>query len=103
MLQQTDPLVEWQFVEVSAPPESRWRWKKIVGPDALETVSRDFEDYGLAVCDALRHGFKPKRQRWSTVTRHGTTRYEAGGETAAVPNAAAPGSFLPPPAPAPSA
>ena len=95
MLRQPDPLVQWQFVEVSAIPKSRWRWKKILVSDALETVSEDFADYGLAVCDALSHGFKPKRQHWSMVTRHGTTHYRAGGDAVAVPNAE-PGSLSPP-------
>jgi hypothetical protein len=91
-----DPLVQWQFVEVSAIPRSRWFWRKLLGSDALETVSAEFSDYGLAVCDALRRGFKPKRHHWSIVTANATTYYEPCGDPAAVPDAAAPGSLSPP-------
>ena len=91
-----DSLVQWQFVEVPATPRSRWRWRKLLVSPELETVSEEFADYGLAVCDALRHGFKPKRQHWSTVTAHGTTHYQPGGDAVAIPNAAEPGGLLPP-------
>lgn len=93
---QPDPLVQWQFVEVSATPKDRWLWKKVPASDAPETVSAEFADYGLAVCDALRHGFRPKRHYWSTITRHGTTHYSPCGDPVAVPNSAEPGGFLPP-------
>jgi hypothetical protein len=93
---QSDPLVQWQFVEVSAAPKSRWYWRKFLASSALETVSEEFSDYGLAVSDALRHGFKPKRHHWSVVTPNATTHYLPSGDPVAVPNAAEPGSLSPP-------
>ena len=77
-------------MEVLAAPKNRWRWRKILASEALETVSGEFADYGLAASDALRHGFKPKRQHWSLVTRHGTTHYSPGGDPVDIPNAADP-------------
>ena len=98
MTRHRDPQVQWEFMEVPAAPKSRWRWRKLLVSGEQEAVSGEFEDYGLAVYDALRHGFRPKGQHWSTVTRDGTTHYQAGGEAAAAPDAAEPGRFSPPPA-----
>src|SRR5688572_7662805 len=90
---QPDLLVQWQFVEVSAAPKSRWYWRKFLASSALETLSEEFSDYGLAVSDALRHGFKPKRHPWSVVTPRATTHYAPSGDPVVVPNAAKPGSL----------
>ena len=67
-------LSHWQFVCHDDGAES-WTWRR-AGPDGLtEACSEPMQNYGKAVADAIRHGFKPKTDSWTVQLARGSMHY----------------------------
>ena len=69
----------WQFMEVVAGSSSMWSWR-VLGPGGnLEATSEPQRNYGVAVTDAIQHGFLPSNDHWVVITTAGVTRFEPAG------------------------
>lgn len=69
---------QWEFVEIRGNGRPSWSWRRVPngGP---ETVSEGmFREFGMAVKDAIAHGFQPREDFWVTVTANGMTHYPGG-------------------------
>jgi len=66
---------QWEFVEIRGNGRPNWSWRRI--PDGEpETVSAClFCELGMAVRDAIAHGFQPRKDPWLTLTTSGRTHF----------------------------
>ena len=68
----------WRFVRHHDGTERRWLWQ-LFGPDGtLTRTSQVHESYGKALADALGHGFKPTKERYSIDLPHGRVHFPPG-------------------------
>jgi hypothetical protein len=79
----------WEFVQEES---AAWHWHRGANGHAPAS-SEAFKDFGKCVSDAIKHGFRPGAQRYSTLSGGWKTDYAA--ESALV--SAGPGEH--PPAP----
>jgi hypothetical protein len=79
--------IRWHFLE-SYEGESvaaRWVWRVMRVDGTIESHSRHFPTYGMAVIDAIKSGFQPRRQPWLVATRNTITHYRPGQPPMTVP------------------
>ena len=73
---------QWQFVRRS----DKWVWRQLLADGTVDSMSAlSFQDYAIAVNDALRHGFSPSRNHWSIVSDFGVTHFEVGQPPVFIP------------------
>ena len=73
---------QWEFIEDKGR-EPSWSWRCVLLGGGHEAASpRSFPSYGLAVRDAISHGFQPAKHHWAVITKLGTTRFQPGQDPA---------------------
>jgi hypothetical protein len=73
----------WQFVNTRAGKE--WCWREISGPDDIRESSRLFDDFGVAMLDATRNGFRAHDHTWEIHRAVGIARHINDGKTENLP------------------
>jgi hypothetical protein len=73
---------EWRFEETCRNGQASWTWRRLVGGTPEISSAQMFHQLGLAVRDALAHGFQPRKHRWVTVSGAGIVHFH-GGEAGA--------------------
>ena len=68
-------VVRWNFLRVNAG----WVWQRVYADGTSEEASRPL-DFGKAIADAIRNGFRPHREYWTLVDNEFTTHFEPGAE-----------------------
>jgi hypothetical protein len=74
----------WVFVE--GPKQNEWTWRTIAPDGIVERVSHSFTDYGAVMLDAIKQGFRPRREHWVVITPHGTTHFKPNQPVVAHPD-----------------
>ena len=80
--------IRWQFIEDHEHGEISWAWRLMGADETIEQHSPQFSNYGAAVNDAIRHGFRPPEQHWIVVTPGTITHFRHGAKPVTVPVAA---------------
>jgi hypothetical protein len=65
----------WHFIQDT---ELRWHWRRLLVDHTVSAQSEAFDDYGRCVSDAIRNGFNPGRQGYSSISGNRTTDYRVG-------------------------
>ena len=66
----------WQFVLHTDGVREAWTWRRTRIDGAPLEVSCDFHaDYGKAVNDAIRHGFRPSHEPWAVINGNSVTHF----------------------------
>jgi hypothetical protein len=55
-----------------------WTWRLLGADDCIEHQGGDFEQYGMALQDAIQNGFRPTEDHWIVDTAHEVTHHEHG-------------------------
>ena len=55
-----------------------WTWRLLGADGCIEHQASGFEQYGLALEDAIRNGFRPKEDDWIVDAAHEVTHHEHG-------------------------
>src|SRR5262245_46052175 len=58
--------------------EGRWTWRQLSIDGSIAHISSAFSDYGAAVVDAIKHGFRPREHHWVVMNRTGITHFHPG-------------------------
>jgi hypothetical protein len=75
----------WHFVESDAGDSPQWAWRIVRADGTIDSQSHPFKTYGMAVIDAIKKGFQPRREPWIVATRHTITHYHPGRPPMTVP------------------
>jgi hypothetical protein len=67
--------MQWQFVEIIDGKVAQWVWRRVLIDGEMVAVSEIFDDFGKAIHNALRSGFRPNDEPWVTITMHGITYF----------------------------
>ena len=67
---------QWQFVEVSDGKSRKWLWRRLVINGEIAATSELFDDFGAAIHNAIGTGFRPKDERWVTISAGGVTYFD---------------------------
>ncbi len=73
----------WQFYETRGNGPPGWSWRRIVDGKAEIASPGSFRELGVAVSNAIGHGFQPKRDSWATITSSGVMHFYSGERQAA--------------------
>ena len=55
-----------------------WTWCLLGADGCVEHQAGDFEQYGVALQDAIHNGFRPTEDHWIVETAHEVTHHEHG-------------------------
>lgn len=65
--------VAWAFI---LHDENQWIWRQLRIDGSIEFHSSSrLPGFGVAVVDAIKHGFSPKEQHWVVTNKTGTTHF----------------------------
>jgi hypothetical protein len=70
--------IRWQFVEAARGRDVSWTWRVVLADGSTDSSTQSFETYGVAIHDALRHGFLPSEHEWSVISSTGIARFLCG-------------------------
>jgi hypothetical protein len=82
--------IRWQFVERAEDRDVAWTWRVLFADGTITVSSHSFASYGIAVHDAIRHGFLPSEHDWAVVSSAGTARFHCGNDPVMVTGGASP-------------
>jgi hypothetical protein len=68
----------WHFVETQEAENAQWAWTITRVDGSIESQSPPFGTYGMAVIDAIKKGFQPRREPWVVATQYTITHYRPG-------------------------
>ncbi len=75
--------VNWAFI---LHDENQWIWRQLRIDGSIELhSSSQFPGFGVAVVDAIKHGFSPKEQHWVMTNKTGTTHFHPGNKPIFIP------------------
>ena len=77
--------IRWQFIEDNEHDVTYWTWRNVGVDEAIEAQSNRFANYGTAMGDAIRHGFRPREQHWIVVTPKTITHFRPGERPVTIP------------------
>jgi hypothetical protein len=77
--------VHWQFLAHDDGIGERWIWRCIAVDGGIEQISEPLADFGKAVLDAAKHGFRPKSNAYVVITRGWVTHYQPHGDPVSIP------------------
>jgi hypothetical protein len=66
----------WAFIYHHV--EKQWTWRQLSVDGSIARSSSPLSDFGEAVSEAIRHGFRPKEHHWVVTNRTGTTHFHPG-------------------------
>ena len=75
--------VSWAFVHHAE--SSQWTWRQLSVDGSIAHISSPLFDFGAAVVDAIRHGFRPKEHHWIVTNTNGTTHFHPGNPPLSIP------------------
>ena len=75
----------WVFLEDRTQFPTRWSWRQLGADGRIEKQSEDFHGYGLAVRNAISHGFHPKNDHWIIESAHSLVHHQHGKDAVLVP------------------
>jgi hypothetical protein len=75
----------WWFKQDPSSTPASWTWRSVAVDGSILNQSAPFPDYGHAVTDALRHGFRPTEDSWAIETAHSIARFKHGQHSAFIP------------------
>jgi hypothetical protein len=75
----------WWFKEDTSSQPTQWTWRTIAADGGILKQSAPFKDYGQAVVDAIKHGFRPTSDYWAIETAHSIARFAHGQRSAFIP------------------
>jgi hypothetical protein len=75
----------WWFKEDTSSQPTQWTWRTIAADGGILKQSAPFKDYGQAVVDAIKHGFRPTSDYWAIETAHSVARFAQGQRSAFIP------------------
>ena len=75
--------VNWAFINHGE--ESEWTWRQLSFDGSIAHISSPLQDFGAAVSDAIKHGFRPKEHHWVVTNRTGTTHFHPGSMPISIP------------------
>jgi hypothetical protein len=55
-----------------------WMWRRLGADGCIEQQAGDFENYGVALQDAIHNGFLPKEDDWVVENAHEVALHERG-------------------------
>jgi hypothetical protein len=89
-----EPATVWQFVLHKNGTRKSWTWRR-TRPDGfvLEISAGPHAEYGKAINDAIRHGFRPERESWVVTDDHSVFHFppaHAGPRKNKLPGASVP-------------
>ena len=67
----------WLFKQLVDQP-MLWTWRLLAADDCIQQQASDFDNYGAAVNDAIRNGFRPEEDNWIVYAARETTHHEHG-------------------------
>ena len=70
--------IRWQFVETARGRDVSWTWRVLLADGTTNASLQSFETYGVAVHDAIRHGFFPSEHEWSIISGAGVAHFHCG-------------------------
>ena len=77
----------WCFKEHEVP-EHYWTWSVIATDGSVARTSQQhFADYGAAVCEAIRNGFRPTEDEWVVESLKSNTYFSRGKSVPFLPGA----------------
>lgn len=62
-----------------------WTWRQLSIDGSIAHISSPLQDFGAAVSDALKQGFRPKEHHWVVMNRTGTTHFRPGSMPISIP------------------
>jgi hypothetical protein len=69
--------VSWELV-CHIDEGHSWTWRRLKIDGSIELTSSPLSDFGTAVGDALKHGFRPKEQHWVVKSKNWTSHFHPG-------------------------
>jgi hypothetical protein len=76
--------VNWAFFHHA--DVGQWTWRQLSVDGSIAEISSPLSDFGSAVGDALKHGFRPKEHHWVVSHRTGTTHFHPGNTPISIPS-----------------
>jgi hypothetical protein len=70
--------IRWQFVETARARYVSWTWRVLLADGTTSSSTQSFETYGVAIHDAIRHGFLPSEHEWSVISGTGIAQFQCG-------------------------
>ena len=67
----------WEFKRHKDQP-MLWNWHLLGADGRIEQQGGDFENYGLALQDAIHNGFRPTEDDWVVENAHEVAHHEHG-------------------------
>ena len=75
----------WIFLEDRTQYPTRWSWRQLGADGRIERQSEDFDGYGMAVRNAISHGFHPKIDHWIIESGHSLVHCQDGKDAVLIP------------------
>ena len=67
----------WVFKRNPEQPKL-WTWRRLGSDGDVEQQGAEFENYGLALQDAIHNGFRPTEDDWVAENAHEVAHHEHG-------------------------
>jgi hypothetical protein len=66
--------------------ERYWTWSQVTTDGSVvRTSEQHFPDYGAAVCEAIRHGFRPTEDEWVVESLKSNAYFRRGRSVPVLP------------------
>ena len=75
--------VNWAFI--NHVEGSLWTWRQLSIDGSIAHISSPLQDFGAAISDAIKHGFRPKEDHWVVTNRTGSTHFPPGRMPISIP------------------
>src|SRR4030095_3086843 len=75
--------VNWSFIHHA--DERQWTWRQLSVDGSIARISSPRADFGAAVVDAIKQGFRPREHHWVVTNRTGTTHFHPGNTPFSIP------------------
>jgi hypothetical protein len=72
-----DTPVHWELIHLPNGSDT-WAWQRLKIDGSIELTSSPLSDFGTAVADALKHGFRPKEHHWIVKSKSSVTHFHPG-------------------------
>jgi hypothetical protein len=81
------PLLNWAFI--GHAKKNQWTWRQLSIDGSIAHISSPLSDFGAAISDAIKHGFRPKEHHWVVTNKTGTTHFHPRSTPLSTPDSPA--------------
>jgi hypothetical protein len=78
--------VRWELIFTNGPDKGSWIWRLLRIDGSIEQMSEPKPDFGRAMRDAMKNGFKPSEDFWVIKRQNWITYFDRGRIAATGPN-----------------